>query len=275
MRLIEIEKKVKELEEEDLRSDAYFLNQILPEELKRFMINQESIEGGIKKLRIKIKHICSLLNNNRPEIFKLYVEHFLKTYISEIEENDYLPPVRDYNKEQDEYYYNLLVDYFKKTILILHDMEYRNLIEAGFDFFLKDNQINPNIDLFFSIRNMEIKRKKENDLGISWKRKMENVGELENTLIDFFKQIRLDEKKLIFIGFTFWSKFIQLLKEDNVNIYISREKEPLINKKIYKFLSMVLKEKIENINESIITKKYDSIYDNTENYNYKIEPWLS
>jgi len=151
----------------------------------------------------------------------------------------------------------------------------KDCLNEGYLYFLKWNKLNYS----FKINKIEdlIDLITKNNIN-TFELYIGDLEKLEKTINDFFNKLNLFEIKVLFLGFCFWNNLNNMLKNSNEIIYITIEKLPLVNLKIFESLAKLLQEidnNKENINKLDIKEIYNNIYDKTEGFEIKIEPWLN
>ncbi|MHA1233348.1 MAG: hypothetical protein ACTSPQ_22215 [Candidatus Helarchaeota archaeon] len=147
-------------------------------------------------------------------------------------------------------------------------------IDLGYFYFLKWNNL-----LYYDLEIETLKRFIISNFTIKSKRDI-FTGDKENfeaSLNDFFKMLSNIEIEVLFLGFCFWGILNKKLKENNEVLYISLDKLPVINLEIFKFLADIINKKKYNaeiMDQDKINEIYNKIYDKTEVFKIKIEPWL-
>ncbi|MHA1285243.1 MAG: hypothetical protein ACTSQP_22310 [Promethearchaeota archaeon] len=156
--------------------------------------------------------------------------------------------------------------------MINHDL--KKNIDLGYLYFLKWNNLlyyDLEIEVFKKIIVRNSANKPKYDIFEGDKER------LETSLNDFFKMLSNVEIEVLFLGFCFWGILNEKLKENNEVLYISLDKLPLINLKIFKILADIINMKkynAERMDQNKINGIYNKIYDKTEKFKIKIEPWL-
>ena len=209
-----------------------------------------------------------------PGIFKQAIEHI--NDVSDVIN----PPVqretatKKINRNINEFYISRLYDLFEKILKIVAENDYESCLKSGYYYFLKCNKLNTKVitdslvELISFENNAEINEFDEI---------IENIGETRETLENFFQKLEEKEIKILLAGFFFWGLVNKALTGSNQTVYILNESLPKINLKIFEMLCVLLQEKdnsFKNITIFDVNEFYNDIYDKTEGFEIKIEPWL-
>ncbi|MFX1257262.1 MAG: hypothetical protein ACFFAN_05360 [Promethearchaeota archaeon] len=179
------------------------------------------------------------------------------------------------NGEMDDIYINRLYELFEITLDKLLECNLNVILKNGIKYFLIWNKMNPNLKIqkFSKIITIENEEITEYDVYNILDRE-----QMENTIEDFLMRLESVEIRLILVGFCFWGILNKILEDSNEIIFVSYEKLPIVNLKIFEILTkLIIKAKIniKDINNLVIKDIYNDIYDKTEGFKIKIEPWLN
>lgn len=250
------------------------INNLLPQNFQNFSLEEHILSGPVKQLKIRLKELLYVLERVNPSIFQQAIEHIIAIEETVAAEEKRKPEVRMINGSLDNLYIHRLYEIFPLISETIYNKKLEDNLNEGYLFFLKWNKLN------YSVRINKI----EDLININLENNIDTndafIGDtekIEMTLNDFFNELNLFEIKVLLLGFCFWGNLNNLLKISNEILYITVENLPLINLKIFESLANILRE-IDNTSEPVskldINEIYNNIYDKTEGFEIKIEPWL-
>jgi len=255
-------------------SIGQYINNLLPQNFRNYSLEEQILKGPVKQLKIRLKELLYVLERVSPSIFQQAIEHIIAIEESLVAEEKRTPEVKKINGSLDNIYIHRLFEIFSLISDIICKKKLEDNLGEGYIWFLKWNKLNFSlrINKIVDLVNVNV----ENYINI----KDLFIGDnekIEMTLNDFFSKLNLFELKVLLLGFCFWGGLNKLLKNSNEILYITFENLPLINLKIFESLANIL-HKIDNttnpVNKLVINEIYNNIYDKTEGFEIKIEPWL-
>jgi hypothetical protein len=269
----QIEKKLRKLNKSSTIDFGIYINNLLTGNLQDFSIEEQTLMGSMKDLKNRLKELLYVLQRTNPPIYNQAIKH-----INKIEEKTVSCEKKEktskINGSFDGLYIERLNEIFFQIFkkIIQNDLKFN--LTKGFNYFLKWNRLNylVKIDKFENLFQVKYEIQDE-DAYFSIK----DFEEIQDTLNKFFNRLNLIEIKILLIGFCFWGSVNKLLKDLSEIIYITIEKVPLINLKIFEILAAILRErdnKSKSVNKFDVSEIYSNIYDKTEGFDIKIEPWL-
>ncbi len=250
------------------------INNLLPQNFQNYSLEEQILNGPVKQLKIRLKELLYVLERVNPSIFRQVIEHIITIEEIVAAEEETKHKVRLTNGSLDNLYIHRLFELFSIISEIIYKKKLKDNLNEGYLFFLKWNKLNYCI----KINKIEdlINANLENNI-VTDNLFRGDLEKIEMALNDFFYKLDLLEIKVLFLGFCFWGNLNKLLKSSNEIIYITVENLPLINLRIFESLANILRE-IDNNSEPVsklsINEIYNDIYDKTEGFEIKIEPWL-
>ncbi|MGQ4876132.1 MAG: hypothetical protein ACP6IY_18860 [Promethearchaeia archaeon] len=214
-----------------------------------------------------------LLKKNQPSIYNNIAKFILELEKKTLKEDKKLQ-FRETRENSDVLYIQRLFKLFDYVYELMINHDLKKNIDLGYLYFLKWNNLlyyDLEIEVFKKIIVRNSANKPKYDIFEGDKER------LETSLNDFFKMLSNVEIEVLFLGFCFWGILNEKLKENNEVLYISLDKLPLINLKIFKILADIINMKkynAERMDQNKINGIYNKIYDKTEKFKIKIEPWL-
>jgi len=229
--------------------------------------------GSVKDLKNRLKELLYVLQRINPTIYNKAIDH-----INKIEEKavryEKKEKISKINGSFDGLYIERLNEIFIQIFKKILQNNLKSILNRGFTYFLKWNRLNYFIKVNKFKNLFEVKYEiQDEDNYFSAK----DFEEIQVTINNFFNRLNLMEIKVLLLGFYFWGSVNKLLKDLNEIIYITTEKIPLINLKIFEILAAILRgrdNKNKSINKYEVCEIYNCIYDKTEGFDIKIEPWL-
>lgn len=251
-----------------------YINNLLPQNFRNYSLEEQTLKGPVKKLKIRLRELLYVLERMNPSIFQQAIEHIIAIEESLVAEKKRTPEVKKIKGSLDNLYIHRLFELFSLISDIICKKKLDDNLGEGYIWFLKWNKLN------FSLKINKITELVNINLENYMNIKDLYIGDnekIEMTLNDFFNKLNLFELKVILLGFCFWGGLNNILKNSNEILYITFENLPLINLKIFESLSNILN-KIDNstnpVNKLDINEIFNNIYDKTEGFEIKIEPWL-
>ncbi len=252
-----------------------YINNLLPENFQNFSLNEQILKGPVKQLKIRLKELLFVLKRVNPTIFQQAIEHIITIDERLTADIKGKSEVKNIDGSLDDLYIQRLYKLFFLISEMICKKKLKDCLNEGYLYFLKWNKLNYS----FKINKIEdlIDLKTKNNIN-TFELYIGDLEKLEKTINGFFNKLNLFEIKVLFLGFCFWNNLNNMLKNSNEIIYITIEKLPLVNLKIFELLAKLLQEidnNKENINKLDIKEIYNNIYDKTEGFEIKIEPWLN
>lgn len=274
LQLKNIDQKIKKLKKDSVIGVGNYINKILPENFQSYTIKDTILGGSIRQLRIRLKELLYVLKRVNPGIFQQVLEHI--NIVS-----DALKPTiqhelttKKINGSLNEAYVRRLYELFEQISKNIVEKNYEECLKEGYHNFLKWNKLKANLITHSLVRMFPFEKSSEMD---EVEENLENLNEIRTIIENFFQKLEEKEIKILLLGFFFWGKLNQALKKFNETIYILIESLPKINLRIFDTLSNLIQNMdhtLKGITKLEVNDIYNDIYDKTEGFEIKIEPWL-
>ncbi len=274
LQLKNIDQKIKKLKKDSVIDVGNYINKILPENFQNYTIKKTMLGGSIRQLRIRLKELLYVLKRVNPGIFQQVLEHINTVSVALKPTIQHELTTKKINGSLNEAYVRRLYELFEQISKNIFEKNYEECLKEGHQYFLKWNKLKANLITQSLVRMFSFEKSNEMDEVEEY---IENLNEIRTKIENFFQELEKKEIKILLLGYFFWGQLNQELKKFNETIYILVESLPKINLRIFDILSNLLQNMdntLKDITKLEVSDIYNDIYDKTEGFEIKIEPWL-